>query len=190
MQYLEVPFREKDQAKALGARWDAVRRKWFVPAELCDDLTPFQRWLPVQADLLNEAPKEMEKADAAPLSLSQLLMQVEAAVQQRFPASLWVRAEIAELSERRHLYLHLVETSEQGEELASVRATLWQSQMETVLGKFRQATGSPLAAGQKVLLKVRCVFMCATACRSILRTLIPAIPWETFRLSWPDCASS
>ena len=158
MQYLEVPFREKDQAKALGARWDAVRRKWFVPAELCDDLVPFQRWLPVQADLLNEALKETEKAHASPLSLSQLLMQVEAAVQQRFPASLWVRAEIAELSERRHLYLHLVETSEQGEELASVRATLWQSQMETVLGKFRQATGSPLAAGQKVLLKVQVRF--------------------------------
>lgn len=154
MQYLNVPFREKDQAKALGARWDAVRKKWFVPAELSDDLTPFQRWLPAQTELLQPAPTPTD----TPLSLSQLLHQVEGAIQQRFPASLWVRAEIAELSERRHLYLHLVETSETGEELASVRATLWQSQVDTVMGKFQQATGSRLQAGQKVLLKVHVRF--------------------------------
>ena len=155
MQYLDVPFREKDQAKALGARWDAVRKKWFVPPELSDDLSPFQRWLPAQADLLH-TPSATE--EEAPLSLSQLLQQVETTVQQRFPNSLWVRAEIAELSERRHLYLHLVETSPTGEELASVRATLWQSQIPTIVAKFQQATGSPLAAGQKVLLKVQVRF--------------------------------
>ncbi len=156
MQYLDVPFREKDQAKALGARWDAVRKKWFVPSELAEDLTPFQRWLPAQADLLGEevdTPSENE-----PLSLSQLLQQVEAALQQRFPTSLWVRAEIAELSERRHLYLHLVETDANGQELASVRATLWQSQIESLVGKFVAATGSTLAVGQKVLLKVQVRF--------------------------------
>lgn len=29
--FLNVPFAEKDQAKALGARWDATRKKWYVP---------------------------------------------------------------------------------------------------------------------------------------------------------------
>ncbi|HIQ40974.1 MAG TPA: exodeoxyribonuclease VII large subunit, partial [Sulfurivirga caldicuralii] len=154
MQYLNVPFREKDQAKALGARWDAVRKKWFVPAELSDDLTPFQRWLPAQTELSQAAPAQAD----TPLSLSQLLQQVEGAIQQRFPTSLWVRAEIAELNQRHHLYLHLVETDERGEELASVRATLWHSQMDSLMGKFQQATGSPLEAGQKVLLKVQVRF--------------------------------
>jgi hypothetical protein len=41
---LDVPFRDKDAARRLGARWDADARRWFVPASL--DPTPFARWLP------------------------------------------------------------------------------------------------------------------------------------------------
>jgi len=40
--YLNVPFAQKDEAKALGARWDAVPKKWFVPAD--KDITLFARW--------------------------------------------------------------------------------------------------------------------------------------------------
>lgn len=42
-QDLNVPFFLKDEAKALGARWDAERRVWYVPAGI--DLTPFERWM-------------------------------------------------------------------------------------------------------------------------------------------------
>eukprot|EP00969_Alexandrium_andersonii_P355214 15443885-Alexandrium_andersonii.AAC.1 len=28
--YLKVPFREKDEALALGAKWDPVARLWFT----------------------------------------------------------------------------------------------------------------------------------------------------------------
>ena len=40
--YLNVPFAQKDEAKALGARWDAVQKKWFVPAD--KDVALFARW--------------------------------------------------------------------------------------------------------------------------------------------------
>ena len=40
--YLDVPFSQKDQAKALGAKWDASRKKWFVPPGL--DGALFERW--------------------------------------------------------------------------------------------------------------------------------------------------
>ncbi len=40
--YLNVPFARKDEAKALGARWDAVQKKWFVPAD--KDIALFARW--------------------------------------------------------------------------------------------------------------------------------------------------
>lgn len=30
MLYLEVPFKEKDEAKRLGARWDPNMKKWYV----------------------------------------------------------------------------------------------------------------------------------------------------------------
>jgi hypothetical protein len=44
--WLHVPYAEKDQAKALGARWDARARSWYVPAGR--DLPPFARWLPTE----------------------------------------------------------------------------------------------------------------------------------------------
>jgi hypothetical protein len=40
--YLNVPFAQKDEAKALGARWDAIKKKWFVPAD--KDIALFARW--------------------------------------------------------------------------------------------------------------------------------------------------
>lgn len=41
---LSVPYAEKDQAKSLGARWDQVLRRWYVP--LSRDLDRFHRWRP------------------------------------------------------------------------------------------------------------------------------------------------
>jgi hypothetical protein len=42
--FLTVPFSEKDQAKALGARWDSGSRSWYVPDGLPS--APFAPWLP------------------------------------------------------------------------------------------------------------------------------------------------
>lgn len=45
---LNVPFVEKDAAKALGAQWNPALKKWWLdPHHLEDgDLTPFTPWLP------------------------------------------------------------------------------------------------------------------------------------------------
>ena len=40
---LNVPFADKDRAKALGAQWHADQKLWVVPAGR--DLTPFSTWL-------------------------------------------------------------------------------------------------------------------------------------------------
>ena len=40
---LKVPYAEKNDAKALGAEWDATRKVWHVAAGV--DLKPFARWL-------------------------------------------------------------------------------------------------------------------------------------------------
>ncbi|MBX6318399.1 MAG: ribonuclease HI [Pigmentiphaga sp.] len=45
--WLKVPYAEKDEAKALGARWSPAQKKWYVKDAA--DLTPFQRWLDVDA---------------------------------------------------------------------------------------------------------------------------------------------
>ncbi|MEY4210024.1 MAG: hypothetical protein RLZ92_403 [Pseudomonadota bacterium] len=40
--YLNVPFAEKDAAKALGARWDPANKKWYIAAD--KDPAPFAKW--------------------------------------------------------------------------------------------------------------------------------------------------
>ena len=45
---LKVPFAEKDEAKKLGARWDAARKIWYV--ENKPDMAPFARWAPSPHD--------------------------------------------------------------------------------------------------------------------------------------------
>ena len=40
--YLNVPFAQKDAAKALGAKWDATNKLWYVPAD--KDIALFSQW--------------------------------------------------------------------------------------------------------------------------------------------------
>jgi Domain of unknown function (DUF5710) len=40
--YLTVAFAQKDAAKALGAKWDATLKKWYVPAD--KDIALFAQW--------------------------------------------------------------------------------------------------------------------------------------------------
>ena len=42
--YLNSKFDEKETVKALGAKWDPVKRQWYVPSGV--DTTPFAKWLP------------------------------------------------------------------------------------------------------------------------------------------------
>ncbi|HAL38579.1 MAG TPA: hypothetical protein DCP03_10880 [Polaromonas sp.] len=54
---LVTPFAEKDAVKALGARWDASKKLWYIVN--VTDLTPFLRWIP-------NMEAAMEGSDAAP----------------------------------------------------------------------------------------------------------------------------
>jgi len=40
--YLNVPFSQKDAAKALGAKWDASKKKWYAPSSI--DIVLFKKW--------------------------------------------------------------------------------------------------------------------------------------------------
>lgn len=44
MLFLDVPYAEKDDAKALGARWNPTRRRWYVPDGVATEA--FEKWLP------------------------------------------------------------------------------------------------------------------------------------------------
>lgn len=40
--YLVVPYKDREDANALGAKWDRVRKQWYVPRGA--DLAAFERW--------------------------------------------------------------------------------------------------------------------------------------------------
>ncbi|MBI3407650.1 MAG: DUF1738 domain-containing protein [Planctomycetes bacterium] len=52
---LNVPFKQKDEAKALGAQWDKPAQSWYVPAGV--DTTAFKKWAV-------DAPKSVEATQA------------------------------------------------------------------------------------------------------------------------------
>ena len=43
MVFLTVPYAEKDAAKALGARWNPARRRWYVADGVATE--PFSKWI-------------------------------------------------------------------------------------------------------------------------------------------------
>ena len=158
---LQVPFAEKDQAKALGARWNPAQKIWYIPDALENQVEQFQRWLPdagvAQPGTVTPTPLAPQAVPANEqdkgLTLSQLMYQVQTALRQGFPGGLWVRAEIANLSQRRgHVYLELSETAESGQPIATCRAMIWQSQAKRLLSQFESVTATPLQSGQTVLL--------------------------------------
>jgi hypothetical protein len=48
MLFLTVPYAEKDEAKALGARWNPTKRRWYVPDGVAT--APFAKWAGAGAD--------------------------------------------------------------------------------------------------------------------------------------------
>jgi hypothetical protein len=61
---LKVPFNEKDQAKSLGARWNAEAKLWYVPQGV--DAAPFEKWLSSAPNVApNMAPAQADAKPAA-----------------------------------------------------------------------------------------------------------------------------
>ena len=40
---IRVPFDDKEQAKALGAKWDGTLKTWYIPMDM--DMVKFRKWL-------------------------------------------------------------------------------------------------------------------------------------------------
>lgn len=87
------------------------------------------------------------------MSLSEMLGLVKQAVSMMFEDGLWLTAEVLNYSIRGgHHYLELVEYDEARRERAKATGTVWKSNT-SVLTKFQKATGNPISAGMKILLK-------------------------------------
>ena len=161
--YLTVPFKVKDTAKALGARWDGEARRWYVQDG--QDLAPFGAWLPDLAPAspsLNVAAVPGSTAlqpVAQGIPLSRLLQGVATAVADAYSAGVWTVAEVLRASTKDgHVYLELSERDADGRVLAKAQAAIWARTAERIVPAFERATGATLGAGLKLLVRARPVF--------------------------------
>lgn len=58
--YINVPYKQKNEAKELGARWDRQQQSWFVPPGV--DVAPFAKWNQTPEQRAPEQPQQQEKA--------------------------------------------------------------------------------------------------------------------------------
>ena len=65
--FLTVPFRQKDQVKALGAKWDRQAQSWYVPAGV--DPAPFAKWTPTTSMPMPALHGEQAQVSAASVEL-------------------------------------------------------------------------------------------------------------------------
>ncbi|MDO8776461.1 MAG: exodeoxyribonuclease VII large subunit [Burkholderiaceae bacterium] len=172
--YLTVSFKDKDAAKALGARWDGVQRQWYVPEGR--ELAPFAQWLPAGMEAVSASTStalssaqlhdgattrgaNLALAGKKGVSLSSLLAGVSQAVAHAYRAGVWTLVEVVELrANGGHVFMGVSERDASGAVLAKTNAVIWQSTANSILPEFERATGAQLAPGIKLLVRARPVF--------------------------------
>jgi exodeoxyribonuclease VII large subunit len=93
------------------------------------------------------------------LRLYDYLNDIHACIKREFSDFVWVKAEIAKLSQSNgNLYLDLVENDEKGVRIACCRAVIWRSNNQKISQKFKESTNSELSAETKILILVKPVF--------------------------------
>jgi len=147
--YIDVPFTQKDEAKNLGANWDANRKKWYIPSTA--DLTLFEEWL--SEDYKNQLPKLKNNKDKKGISLAKYLNKLSRAVKEAASHDEWICAEISEIKQHNgHYYPTLIESDKNGNQIAKCRAIIWKQSIEPIIIEFQKQTGDSLKEGIKVLL--------------------------------------
>ena len=154
--YLTTSYAQRNEAKALGAKWDAAASKWYVPDGL--DLAPFAKWLSNASAATPSVPVQVKRSAISVsdkgITLSTLLTKIGISVQAAFEGPVWVRAEISEIHGRGgHTYLDLVERNVDGVQVAKSRAAIWTGR-RGIIDKFCKETGQTFSAGIKVLLSI------------------------------------
>ncbi|UUE95024.1 MULTISPECIES: exodeoxyribonuclease VII large subunit [Comamonas] len=173
--YLNVEYAQRGAVKALGARWDAEARKWFVPEGR--DLAPFGAWLPAEQQSTDMAVAQSRsyavQVQRRGKSLSLLLTDVADAVNRTFRQGEWTIVDIVQVSVRKHVYLELAERDANGIVLAKANAMIWAGIAEQILPSFEAATGMSIGPGMKLLVRARPLFSVQYGFRLVLDAIDP-----------------
>lgn len=91
-----------------------------------------------------------------PLSLHELTVQIQEAIEVSLPILTWVVGEISDFKENSsgHCYLELIEKDEKTEHVkAKLRATIWARNYRSLKAYFENSTGVSLGSGIKILVQ-------------------------------------
>ena len=167
--FLVAQYKDRDRVKALGAKWNAIQKRWFVPDGL--SLVPFTPWLPAK-----EGPRDSEAdPEAAPgtalitaeaevavarvrgVPLSALLNGLADTLAAAYRSGVWTVVEVSRADPRGggHVYLEVAERDAAGSALAQARGVIWARTANRILPALEEATGAVLAAGIKLLVRAR-----------------------------------
>ncbi len=98
----------------------------------------------------------------AHITLSELLGRIKRELEGALPLSYWIVGEVSEIKVNAysgHCYMQLVEKGGSREQAqAQASAVAWRSAWGSIAGHFRSATGSDIAQGMKLLLRVSVSF--------------------------------
>jgi len=100
-------------------------------------------------------------ADQKAISLFELNRMIRQILNEGFPVTSWIIAEISELNENRsgHCYLELVDKNPLDDSIRAVsRATIWASRYRMIKPYFETTTGQALSSGIKVMVAVKVDF--------------------------------
>ena len=96
--------------------------------------------------------------DEQALSLVELNQRIQATLEQAFPETYWVRAEMSDVRENSasgHCYLEFIEKDpHSGQLLAKVRGAIWAKTFRLLKSYFEMETGQRFVSGLKVLVRV------------------------------------
>lgn len=157
--YLNVPYKERETAKALGARWDPDVRQWYVPPGR--DVSLFAGWLDnasPSTDLVANANRQAVASTNSKggIGLAQLLAGVTATVDRAYRSGVWTMVDVVQASSvRGHVYLEVAERDPNGIVLAKARAMIWGRVAQEILPQFERATGMTVGPGIKLLARAR-----------------------------------
>lgn len=152
--YLNASFQEKDLVKNLGARFDGVKKKWYIPPGLAPE--PFAPWLMgTQAELaINPVLATQTELSPYSITISELFVRIKESVKQTFPQSIWLRAEVHRVIQKdKFCQLEFAEIDAHGKNVASIRGTIWQSELP-IIEYFEKTANAKLEAGIKLLVQV------------------------------------
>jgi len=170
--YIDCHYRDKDEAKRLGARWDFKLKKWFIPAGV--PLEPFSKWLSGQKIVLTEKSNIGDESiestfgaspDQSPqYTVHQFIDTIKRFFYTQFPigSPVWLIGQVMKVkqagaADKTRLDIELIDpndSNQSGAQSSWVRLNVWGRDVEKILHRMEKEAGTLLEEGLLIRVKV------------------------------------